>query len=130
MDESWRANARQILDELQAKVSARDLSALLEFFEDPAVLIGIAGDGRTRDGRREYLTAITTQPANVRWDWNETVMFYECDSALGFAAFGEFVLADEGREVRAPIRGTFFAVRASDGWRLRQFHGSIPQVPS
>jgi hypothetical protein len=84
---------------------------LLEFFEDPAVLIGTAGDGRTRDGRRDYLTAVATQTAAVRWDWNETVMFYECDSALGFAAFGE-------------------VVRASDGWRLRQFHGSIPQVPS
>ena len=43
MDESWRAGAQQILDELQEKVSARDLSALLEFFEDPAVLIGTAG---------------------------------------------------------------------------------------
>ena len=130
MDESWRADAQQILDELQEKVSARDLSALLEFFEDPAVLIGTAGDGRTRDGRRDYLTAVTTQTAAVRWDWNETVMFYECDSALGFAAFGEVVLADEAQELRAPIRGTFFAVRASGGWRLRQFHGSIPQVPS
>ncbi|MCL2393210.1 MAG: nuclear transport factor 2 family protein [Acidimicrobiaceae bacterium] len=130
MDETWRADAEQILDELQEKVSARDLSALLEFFEDPAVLVGVAGDGRTRDGRRDYLTAITAQAADVRWDWNETVLFYESDGALGFAAFGEFVLTDEARELRAPMRGTFFAVRASDGWRLRQFHGSIPQVPS
>jgi ketosteroid isomerase-like protein len=130
MDESWKADAQQILDELQEKVSARDLSALLEFFEDPAILIGTAGDGRTRDGRRDYLNALTTQTAAVRWDWNETVMFYECDGALGFAAFGEVVLTDEAQELRAPIRGTFFAVRASDGWRLRQFHGSIPQAPS
>ena len=130
MDESWRADAQQILDEFQEKVSARDLSALLELFEDPAVLIGMAGDGRTRDGRRDYLTAITKQTAAVRWEWNETFMFYECDSALGFAAFGEVVLADEDQEARAPFRGTFFAVRVSDRWRLRQFHGSIPQVPS
>jgi hypothetical protein len=102
---------------------------LVEFFDDPAVLVGVAGDGRTRDGRRDYLTAITTQTAAVRWDWKETVMFYECDGALGFAAFGEIVLADGDWELRAPIRGTFFAVRAGDGWRLRQFHGSVPQVP-
>jgi hypothetical protein len=76
------------------------------------------------------LTALTTQAAAVSWDWKETVVFYESDRALGFAAFGEVVLADESQELRAPIRGTFFAVKASDGWRLRQFHGSIPQVPT
>lgn len=129
MDESWRADAQEILDELQEKVSARDLPGLLELFEDPAVLIGAAGDGRTRDGRRAYLTAITAQTAAVRWDWDETTMFYEGDSALGFAAFGEIVLTDQHQEVRAPIRATFFAARTSDGWRLRQFHGSLPQAP-
>ena len=126
MDDGWRTDAQQILDELQEKVSARDLPALVEFFEDPAVLIGTAGDGRTPDARRAYLTGVTTQAASLLWDWKETVVFYESDSALGFAAFGEVAVVDEAEELRAPIRGTFFAVKASDGWRLRQFHGSIP----
>jgi predicted nucleic acid-binding protein len=126
MDSNWSADAQQILSDLQAKVSARDLPALIELFEEPAVLIGTAGDGRTRAARDAYLEAVTTQTGAVQWDWRETVLFYESDDALGFAAFGDVVT----EELRAPIRGTFFAVRANGGWRLRQFHGSIPQSPS
>lgn len=89
MVSGWQATAEQILAELQDRVGDRDLADLLEFFEDPAVLIGTSGEGRTRAARREYLTAVVTQAATVRWDWEETVLFYESDDALGFAAFGE-----------------------------------------
>ena len=130
MDGGWIADAQRILNDLQEKVTARDLPALLEFFEDPAVLIGTAGDGRTPQAREAYLEAVTTQPGAVRWDWRETVLFFESEDALGFAAFGDVVLVDDTQELRAPIRGTFFAVRANGGWRLRQFHGSIPQSPN
>ena len=130
MADAWKVAAEEILGELQAKVTARDLAGLQEFFQEPAVLIGIAGDGRTSDARREYLTAVTTQPAAVRWDWHETALFYESEDALGFAAFGDVVVTDAANEVRAPIRATFLAVHVDGGWRLRQFHGSIPQNPS
>jgi ketosteroid isomerase-like protein len=130
MDGGWRADAQRILNDLQEMVSARDLPALLQFFEDPAVLIGTAGDGRTPEAREAYLEAVTTQPAALGWEWRETVLFFESEDALGFAAFGDVVLVDDAQEVRAPIRGTFFAVRANGGWRLRQFHGSIPQSPN
>lgn len=130
MSDGWRVDAEEVLSELQAKVSARDLAGLIGFFEDPAVLIGTAGDGRTSDGRREYLTAVTTQPAALRWEWHDIALFYEADDALGFAAFGEVVLTNESEELRAPIRATLLAVRAEDGWRIRQFHGSIPQTPT
>jgi ketosteroid isomerase-like protein len=127
MDADWSANARSVLDELQAKVTARDLPGLRRFFEDPAVLIGTAGDGRTPEGREAYLAAVVGQRAAVRWEWRETLVFYEATDALGFAAFGDIVLIDVGGEVRAPIRATFFAVRTDRGWRLREFHGSIAQ---
>jgi ketosteroid isomerase-like protein len=130
MDSAWNADAQQILGDLQARVSARDLPALIELFEEPAVLIGTAGDGRTREAREAYLQAVTTQPGALQWDWRETVVFYESDDALGFAAFGDLVLLDGTQELRAPIRATLFAVRANGGWRLRQFHGSIPNSPS
>jgi SnoaL-like domain len=44
----------------------------------------------------------------------------------GTAEFGDVVLVGEGSEWRKPIRMTGLAVRAGRGWRLRQFHGSIP----
>jgi uncharacterized protein (TIGR02246 family) len=130
MDGGWSAGAHQILNELQEKVTARDLAGLLQLFEDPAVLIGTAGDGRTPEAREAYLEAVTTQAAALHWEWRETALFFESEDALGFAAFGAVVLADGTQELRAPIRATFFAVRANGSWRLRQFHGSIPQLPS
>ena len=130
VSECWQSNAEQVLNDLQEIVTARDLPALLDFFEDPAVLIGTAAEGRTPEARREYLTAVTTQTASLRWEWRETVLFYETDAALGFSAFGEVVVTDESEERRAPIRASFLAVRGIAGWRLRHFHGSIPQSPN
>ena len=127
MDDGWLAEAQQVLDGLQEKVAARDLPDLLGFFEDPAVLIGTAGDGRTPKTRAAYLEGVVTQPAALRWDWRETMLFYESEDALGFAAFGDVALVNGADETRAPIRATFFAVRADRGWRLRHFHGSIPR---
>jgi hypothetical protein len=75
---------------------------------------------------RRYLIAVATQPGSLRWDWQEVVPFHHDESSLGFAAFGEIVVSDGTTEQRAPIRATLFAVQSPDGWRLRQFHGSIP----
>ena len=120
------AHAHSILHALQAAVDARDADALVSLFDDPAVLVGTAGDGRNQEALRRYLTAVATQPESLRWEWQEVVPFHQGVGSLGFAAFGEIVVSDGNSERRAPIRATFFAVESSDGWRLRQFHGSIP----
>jgi SnoaL-like domain len=73
----------------------------------------------------EYLTAVATQPGSLRWEWSEVVPFHEAPDAVGFAAFGDVVVSGGDAERRAPIRATLFAVATPDGWRLRQFHGSI-----
>jgi hypothetical protein len=57
---------------------------------------------------------------------HDVVPFHESAETLGFAGFGEIVVSDGTRERRAPIRLTVLAIRTPDGWRLRQFHGSIP----
>jgi ketosteroid isomerase-like protein len=120
------ADARSILGALQAAVDARDADGLVALFDESAVLIGTSGDGRNPDALRRYLTAVATQPESFRWEWSEIVPFHRSEDALGFAAFGEIVVtADEG-ERRDPMRLTVLAVRSADGWRLRQFHGSIP----
>ena len=99
MDGAWSTDAQRILNDLQEKVTARDLPALRQLFEDPAVLIGTAGDGRTPAAREAYLEAVTTQPGALRWDWRETVPFFESEDALGFAAFGDVVLVQNTQEL-------------------------------
>src|SRR5207247_11282065 len=88
------ADARFILDTLQATVDARDADALVSLFDDPAVLIGTAGDGRNPDALRRYLTAVATQPEALRWDWRVVTAFHQSQGVLGIEACGEFVLID------------------------------------
>lgn len=109
-------------------MDSRDPDTLLALFDDSPVLIGTAGDGRRRDAVVAYLTAVPTQPESFRWDWSEVISYHEGEGELGFAAFGEIVVVGEdgAEKQRAPIRVTIFAVRSDDGWRIREFHGSIP----
>ena len=90
------------------------------------MLIGTSGDGRTAASRKDYLTAVATQPERLFWDWREVIAFYETEEVIGFAGFGDVVVISDEGESRAPIRATLLAVETSDGWRIKQFHGSIP----
>jgi uncharacterized protein (TIGR02246 family) len=119
-------DARAILETIQAAVDARDADALIALFGEPAVLIGTAGDGRNREALERYLTVVATQPEALRWDWREIVPFHEAVDSVGFAAFGEIIISDGRGERRAPIRLTLFAMQTPGGWRISQFHGSIP----
>lgn len=120
-------DARAVLRTLQDRVDARDLDALLDLFDEDGVLIGTGGDARDRAGVRAYLEAIVGQPGALRWEWDEVIPFHHTDDAVGFAAFGDVVLAENGSEWRKAIRMTGLAVRDGKGWRLRQFHGSFAQ---
>jgi hypothetical protein len=118
--------ARAVLRTLQELINARDLDGLLELFAEGSVLIGTSGDGRDPSGVGRYLEAVVAQPGELRWEWAEVVPFHRAAGTVGFAAFGDLVLAENGSEWRKPIRMTGLAVREGERWRLRQFHGSIP----
>jgi len=125
------SRSRAVLAVLQAAVDSRDPDVLLQLFGDePAMLIGTSGDGRTPATRREYLTAVATQPERLSWEWQEVTPFFETTDVIGFAAFGDVVVTDEEGERRAPIRATLLAAETSAGWRIKQFHGSIPSSVS
>ena len=119
-------DARAILEAIQSAVDARVTDGLVSLFDERAVLIGTQGDGRNSDGLRRYLSAVVTQPVSLRWEWQDIVPFHHSAGSLGFAAFGEIVVSDSDGERRAPIRLTLFAVQTPNGWRSREFHGSIP----
>jgi SnoaL-like protein len=120
--------ARDVLRTLQELVDARDLDGLLELFDENSVLIGSSGDGRDRPGVRRYLEGVAGQPGELRWEWAEVIPFHRAKDIVGFAAFGDVVVVENGSEWRQPIRMTGLAVRVGERWRLRQFHGSIPFV--
>ncbi len=120
--------ARGILDALQAAVDTGDVTALHGLFDDEALLIGTSGDARDSDAIARYLAAVADLAGGLRWEWRDVVPFHVAPGELGFAAFGEIVVVDgdAASERREPIRATLFALETADGWRLRQFHGSIP----
>lgn len=121
------AEARHVLDELQSAVDSRDVGTLMSLFDDQAVLIGTTADARDRAGVVGYLTGVATQKESLWWEWRDVVPFHHDAGTLGFAAFGDVVASGANGELfRAPIRATFFAVETPEGWRLLQFHGSIP----
>jgi hypothetical protein len=53
-------------------------------------------------------------------------LFHDSPGVLGFAGFGEVVVSEADREDRAPFRLTALAAKEAGGWKLQQFHGSIP----
>jgi hypothetical protein len=120
--------ARDVLRTLQELVDARDLDGLFELFDENSVLIGSSSDGRDRAGVRRYLEGVAGRAGELRWEWVHVVPFHRTKDTVGFAAFGDVVVAENGSEWRQPIRVTGLAVRVGERWRLRQFHGSIPFV--
>src|SRR3954447_19928676 len=109
-----------VLAALQAAVDSRDPDQLWILFDDePSMLIGTSGDGRTPATRRDYLTAVATQPERLHWDWHEVIPFYETDDVIGFAGFGDVGVTSEEGEWRAPIRATLLAVETGNGWRIK-----------
>jgi uncharacterized protein (TIGR02246 family) len=133
VDESGTAAeiASRLLGVIQSAVDDGDASALRALFDEGAVLIGTNGDARDPDAIARYLTAVAELSGVLRWEWRDVVPFHTAPGELGFAAFGEVVLADgdAASERREPIRATLFAVETDGVWRLRQFHGSIPAAP-
>jgi hypothetical protein len=115
-----------VLTELQELVDGRDPDSLIALFGDTAILIGTGAHSRDQTTLRHYLATVATQPESLRWEWREVVPYHRTGDALGFAAFGEILVTDARGERRAPFRATIFAVQTSAGWRVQEFHGSIP----
>jgi uncharacterized protein (TIGR02246 family) len=125
-DDDATAVARSLLDRLQTAISARDIEAVVDVFDDAALLIGTSAGARGKAEVRAYLDAIVTAPESLRWEWSDVVVSHHGPGTVAFAGLGEIVVAGPDGERRAPFRLTAVAVESTAGWRLRQFHGSIP----
>jgi ketosteroid isomerase-like protein len=119
------ATARSIVAALQAAVDARDLDELAALFHEDGLLAGTTAYNQG-PAVRAYLKLVVEQDASLRWELPRIDVFHEARGVLGFGGLGEIVIAEDGVEERAPFRLTVLAVETPDGWRLKQFHGSIP----
>jgi uncharacterized protein (TIGR02246 family) len=125
-EDAAAAVARSLLDRLQAAISARDLEPLVDVYDDDALLVGTSAAAQGRAEVRAYLEAIVTAPESLRWEWADVVVSHHAPGTVAFAGLGAIVVTSPDGERRAPFRLTALAVESPSGWRLRQFHGSIP----
>jgi len=119
---------RALLEDLQAAVRAKDLAATLELFTEDAALLGTAAANLDRTAVTGYLARVFDQPGYVLWDWRTVSVVDARPGALTFVALGVVSLAgDPGGRASDPVRLTCLAVDDGERWRLRVFHGSVPQ---
>jgi uncharacterized protein (TIGR02246 family) len=125
-------SARRILDQLQDAVAAKDLGRLAELFDDDVVLFGTAAENLGSLATAAYLARVVGQRGTIRWEWNQVLPLLHKPEVLVFAAMGTVGLDDaQGRPTgtRDAIRLTCVAVAQDGRWRLRHFHGSLPETP-
>jgi uncharacterized protein (TIGR02246 family) len=122
--------ARRVLAQLQDAVAAKDLSKLAELFDDDVVLFGTAAANLDRVQTVDYLARVAGQGGTIRWEWGQVLPLFNRSEVLVFAAIGTVRLDDaQGRSIgeREPFRLTCVAVTQDGRWRLRHFHGSVPE---
>jgi uncharacterized protein (TIGR02246 family) len=124
--------ARELLDRLQDAVASKDLDSVVELFdEDDAVLFGTAAAMVGADEVRSYLLRVVQQDGTLRWEWNRVIPLLSEPAMIAFAVIGTVGFDDEtgaAADDRDAFRLTCVAVQSEGRWRLRHFHGSIPQV--
>ena len=122
--------AHRLLGELQEAVTAKDLDRLLDLFCDDPVLFGTAAANLDRQQTTDYLERVVAQDGFIRWDFEDVVTLVSAPGFVSFAAVGTVGFDDETGRATGPRDGfrlTCVAVEERDGWRLRHFHGSVPQ---
>ena len=121
----------RLLAELQSAVTARDLDRLEALFDDETVLFGTAAANLDREQTLSYLRAVVGQEGTIRWVFDDVVPLVSEPGVLCFAAVGTVGFDDETGQPdgdRDPFRLTCVAVQRDGRWRLRHFHGSVPQI--
>jgi SnoaL-like domain len=122
--------AQGILAELQDGFAARDLAAVTRLLDDEVVVFGTAAENLDVEQSRDYIARMMAQDGVVRWGWDRVVPLLFETTVLAFAVVGTVGFQDaQGRVLgaRHAFRLTCLAVLLDGKWRLRHFHGSVPQ---
>lgn len=127
---SPEAMARGLLDALQEAVADHDLERVTRLLDDEVVLFGTAAANLDHAQTIAYLTRVLDQEGVLRWGWDQVLPVLDAPGVLAFAVVGTVGFEDDhGQPVgeRDAFRLTCVAVLRDGVWRLRHFHGSVPQ---
>jgi SnoaL-like domain len=117
--------AREVLAQLQDCVDAKDVGQLGQLMDDDVALVGTASANLDRTRTMAYLHRVVAQEGAIRWEWDQVRPLVSEPGLLCFAAVGTVGLDDGERQ---PFRLTCVAVDDQGSWRLRHFHGSVPEA--
>lgn len=95
------------------------------------VQFGTAAANLDRAQTMAYLELVVVQEGTIRWEWEHVLPLLDKPDLLVFAVIGTVGFDDgQGRPVggRDDFRLTCVAVAQDGRWRLRHFHGSVPQT--
>jgi uncharacterized protein (TIGR02246 family) len=121
--------AQTLLASLQAAVRDKDAAATLAHFTHDATLVGTAAANLDRPAIEGYVETVFAQSGYVHWEWDMVTVVDERPGAFTFLALGTVGLDDGSPDApRDAFRLTCLAVDETDAWRIRVFHGSVPQA--
>lgn len=122
--------ARGILEGLQRAFVSKDPVQVASWLDDDMVLFGSAVESLDRAQSDDYVARILSLDATIRWGWDRVFPLWHHPDVIAFAVVGTVGFDDvhgEQEGERDPFRLTCVAVAREGGWRLRHFHGSVPQ---
>jgi hypothetical protein len=122
--------ARGILAQLQDAFLGKEVAEVVALLDDEVVLFGSASQSIGARQARAYVERVLDQEGSIRWGWDQVVPLLDGPGVLVFAVVGTVGFEDaQGGPLgdRDPFRMTCIAVGGDSGWRLRHFHGSVPQ---
>lgn len=123
--------ARSILDRLQRAFVSKDPVRVAELLDDEVVLFGTAAESVDRAQSSDYVARVLSLDGTLRWGWDQVIpVLHEAD-VIAFAVVGTVGFDDvQGQPdgERDAFRLTCVAVSREGCWRLRHFHGSVPQT--
>jgi len=126
--------ARQLLDEIQDATAAKDADRLAALFADDVVLFGTAAANIGRHESIAYLHRVLAQDGRIRWHWKQVEPLLTEPGIICFAVVGSVGFEFDDRPTdevdgdRDAFRLTILAVQEQGRWRVRHFHGSVPQA--
>lgn len=115
---------RAVLHELQEAVTERDLDRLVGIFTEDGVVFGTNSSNFGLDELRTYAAGVLAAERTPIWSWDRVAVLEESEDRLLFASTGR---TGVGERTTERFRLSGLAVRVDGRWRLRHYHGSVPE---